>query len=293
MTEGKREVMDTIEQQTNELSAMIGVELASGQISFPTFLDASLRIKKCADDPDVSLKEIADLIQTEPLLAARVIRLANSALLNPGGKPITAIGAAVVRIGLLPVRTLAFVVAAQQLESDFRSPALKLLASALWLRSIDIATRAHVVARHLRLCAPDKALLVGMLRSIGEFYLLARISAFPDLAAQSDKVRDFIATWREPVGAAVLEAFELPTEILESVEDSALYGGLWPPNDVGDLLFIASLSAEMPDPFDEVSEQERHALLKTALREDGYAQFQAILGEADADRRDMIRAICG
>lgn len=285
--------METIEQQTSALSAMIGAELASGRVTFPTFLEASLRIKKCADDPDASLSDIAKLINAEPVLSARVIRVANSALLNPGGKAISAIGPAVVRIGLLPVRTLAFVVAAQQLENDLRSPALKLMASALWLRSVDVATRAHVLARHFRVCPPDKALLVGMLRSVGEFYLLARISAFPELAAHSDRVKDFIATWRSPVGAAVLEAFELPTEILESVEDGALYGGLWPPNDLGDLLFIAALSATAHDPFDDTSATERRGILAAALSGDGYAQLESILQEAEAERQQMIASICG
>ena len=285
--------MDTIEEQTAALSELIGAELASGKITFPTFLEASLRIKECADDPDVSLQEIANLIQTEPVLAARVIRMANSALLNPSGKAITAIGPAVVRIGLLPVRTLAFVVAAQQLENDFRTDSLKLLSSALWLHSIDVASRAHVLAKHFKACTPDKAMLVGMLRSVGEFYLLARISGFPELAAHTDKISDFISTWREPVGAAVLEAFELPAEILESVEDGALYGGLWPPTDLGDLLFIAALSAEAGNPFDGTSEAERLAVLETALHGSGVEQLRTLLDDAAEERSAIVTAICG
>ena len=285
--------MDTIEQQVASLSTQIGTELASGQITFPTFLEASLRIKRCADDPDVSLNDIANLIKAEPVLSARVIRMANSALLNPGGRAITAIGPAVVRIGLLPVRTLAFVVAAQQLENDLRSPTLQQLASALWVHSVDVATRAHVLARHFKLCAPDKAMLVGMLHSVGEFYLLARVARFPELAADTARLKDFIATWREPVGAAVLEAFELPRELVESVEDGALYGGLWPPTDLGDLLFVAALSAESRNPFDDSSEAERRTLLETALQGSGCAELDGLLEAAGDERRQMVAAICG
>lgn len=284
---------DLLEQQMNELSEAIGAELASSKINFPTFLEASVRIKQCADDPDISLQDIANLIRAEPVLSARVIKMANSALLNPGGKPITAIGPAVVRIGLLPIRTLAFVVAAQQLENDLRSAPLKLVASALWMHSVDVATRAHVLARHFKVCPPDKAMLVGMLRSVGEFYLIARIAGFPEFAAQSERVADFVATWREPVGTALLEAFELPSEILESVEDGNLYGGLWPPTDLGDLLFIAALSADATNPFDMSTAEERHEVLEGALHGSGHEELMALLADAEGERKDLVAAVCG
>ncbi len=284
---------DTLERQMNELAESIGAELASGRINFPTFLEVSLRIKQRADDPDVSLQDITTLIQAEPVLAARVIKMANSALLNPGGKPITAIGPAVIRIGLLPIRTLAFVVSTQQLESDLRSESLKATASALWLHSVDVATRAHVLARHFKVCPPDKALLVAMLRSVGEFYLIARIAAFPEFAAEPERVSDFVSTWREPVGAALLEAFELPAEILESVEDGNLYGGLWPPTDLGDLLFIAALSADSPNPFDLSSPEDRQAILQGALHGSGHEELTQLLQDASADRQQLVASIRG
>ena len=247
---------DSLEAQVNALSELIGAELASGKVNFPTFLQASIRIKECADDPDTSLQDIANLIRAEPLLSARVIGMANSALLNPGGKPITAIGPAVVRIGMLPIRTLAFVVAAQQLANDLRSDELKSASSALWMHSVDVATRAYVMARHFNICPPDMAMLIGMLRNVGEFYLIARISEFPGLASDQARIADFVSTWREPVGGALLEALELPVEILESVEDGSLYGGLWPPTDIGDLLFVATLSAESANPFDPTTPRQ-------------------------------------
>ncbi|MCB1887967.1 MAG: HDOD domain-containing protein [Rhodocyclaceae bacterium] len=284
---------DMLERQMNELAESIGAELASGKINFPTFLEASLRIKERADDPDVSLQDIAALIQAEPVLSARVIKMANSALLNPGGKAITAIGPAVIRIGLLPIRTLAFVVSTQQLENDLRSPSLRATASALWMHSVDVATRAHVLARHFKVCPPDKALLVAMLRSVGEFYLIARIAGFPEFAAEPERVSDFVSTWREPVGAALLEAFELPPEILESVEDGSLYGGLWPPTDLGDLLFIAALSAEAPNPFDLSSPEERQAVLQGALHGSGHDELTQLLQDASDERGQLVTSICG
>ena len=84
------------------------------------------------------------------------------------------------RIGLLPVRTLAFVTASRQLSDDLRSKSLQLIASALWMHAIDVASRAWALARRRKLCAPDTALIAGMLRNIGEFYLIARPPNIPN-----------------------------------------------------------------------------------------------------------------
>ena len=99
--------MTSLDQQFARLAADIESELSSGEITFPTVFEASLRIKELADDPESSLTDIARLVQTEPVLSARVLKMANSVLLNPSGQAITAVPPAVMRIGLLPVRTLA------------------------------------------------------------------------------------------------------------------------------------------------------------------------------------------
>ena len=188
---------------------------------------------------------------------------------------------------------MAFVVAAQQLAHDLRSEELKAVSSALWMHSVDVATRSYVMAKHFKVCTADKAMLIGMLRNVGEFYLIARISEFPELAADSEQFDDFVSTWREPVGAALLEALDLPVEILESVEDGSLYGGLWPPTDIGDLLFVAALSAESENPFDPTTADERAAILESALHGSGRDELNALLEGASPRRSEMIAMICG
>lgn len=285
--------MDTTEHQLGALSELIGAELASGRISFPTFLEASLRIKALADDPHSSLRDIAQLVKAEPLLSARVIRMANSALLNPGGKVIASTDQAVVRIGLLPVRTLAFVVAAQQLESDLRSETLKVLSSALWLHSVDVATRAYVLAGRFRICSPDKAMLVGMLRNVGEFYLIARVATFPELASQTEKLSEFVLAWRNAVGGALLEVFELPAEIVGSVDPATCPRPTWPPQDIAELLQVCVASAESPNPFDRATATPGDFTVQAAEEAGDASMRRELFDQAKELRKQLIAAICG
>lgn len=285
--------MNSLDQQYARLAAEIESELASGEITFPTVFEASLRIKELADDPESSLADVARLIQTEPVLSARVLKMANSALLNPSGQPITALPPAVTRIGLLPVRTLAFVVASRQLSDDLRSESLKLIASALWMHAIDVASRAWALARKRKICSPDTALIAGMLRNVGEFYLLARVAEYPELSADTDQLADFITTWRDAVGGLLLETMDLPAELSAGLDDTSLYGGIWPPAKLNDLLLISALSAISPNPFDEGSEEARTRLLDAAIPAEERGELDQLLSEAEKERREMLAAICG
>ena len=132
--------MQDFEAQTRALAARIEQELEEGHLNFPTSMEVSLRIKQLADDPDSSIDSIITAVRAEPVLSAKVIRMANAILLNPYGTHITSITNAVRRIGLAALRCLAFAVAAEQIIQDHRSPHLRALAVDLWRHSTDIAS---------------------------------------------------------------------------------------------------------------------------------------------------------
>ena len=56
---------------------------ALGELSFPTSLDASRRVLKAVENSDLGMAALAKIVVAEPLLSAKVIRLANSVALNP------------------------------------------------------------------------------------------------------------------------------------------------------------------------------------------------------------------
>ena len=104
--------MVEFESQAQRYAATIQKELREGRLNFPTAFDVSLRIKSLADDPNATLEQIARVVQAEPVLSAKVVRMANSVSLNPCGAPVTSVADAVRRIGLATLRCLAFAVSA-------------------------------------------------------------------------------------------------------------------------------------------------------------------------------------
>ena len=286
--------MKDFESQARAFGEQIEAEIAEGHLSFPTSLDVSLRIKRLADSPASSLEEIAAAVKTEPVLSAKTVRMANAVALNPQATPVTNVADAVRRIGLSSLRCLAFAVAAEQLAQDHRSPKMRTIASGLWMHAIDVAAWSGALARELRVANPDTAMFAGMLADIGHFLLLARAAEYPALQDDLPRFAAFVNTWSEPVSEAVLDVFELPESILDAFECSNPYGGSWPPANLADILFVAELAAETPNPFDKLlGLDHRTSLLDAATHGINQQDLDHLLESARENRQLILAALRG
>ncbi|MDR0716022.1 MAG: HDOD domain-containing protein [Azoarcus sp.] len=281
--------MQDFEAQTRAFAGQIETELEAGHLNFPTSMDISLRIKDLADDPDSSIDDIVAVVRAEPVLSAKAIRMANAMLLNPYGAHITSLNQAVRRIGLAALRCLAFAVAAEQLTQDHRSPPLRQMASQLWRHSIDIASWSYAFAHHLRTVNPDTAMLAGLMVDIGQFFLLSRVSAYPALENNLTRFAEFVSVWHEPISRSVLEAFELPDDIIDALDYENAYDGEWPPANLRDTVRVAMMAAETPNPFDTLLKVTPPPEIEGIDNE----RLGALLEKALPGKQSMVDAICG
>ena len=282
--------MQDFEAQTRALAAQIEQELEEGHLNFPTAMEISLRIKRLADDPNSSIDDIVTVVRAEPVLSAKVIRMANAMLLNPYGAQITSVTNAVKRIGLAALRCLAFAVAAEQITQDHRSPLLRRLAVDLWRHSADIASWAYAFAHHLRTVNPDTAMLTGMMIDIGQFFLLARAANYPALESNLERFSEFLAVWKSPVSRSVLEAFELPDDIIDALDGETLRDDDWPPQTLHGIMQASILATDAPNPF----ERAKAPTLKDADNiEFDEQQFIALLDITRDGKDSILNAIFG
>lgn len=128
----------------------------------------AVEIANLARDPEVSAVKLTQALGKDPLLAANVIRLANSAF-SASATTITTLSDAVVRVGTRSVRQL---VTAACLTSKLRNP--KTYGSHAQLlvdHSVGTAYISWLVADHVDV-DPDAAFLCGLLHDIGKFVIL-------------------------------------------------------------------------------------------------------------------------
>lgn len=285
--------MQDFDAQAAAFGARIENELKSGSLNFPTSFDASLRIKKLVDDPNSSLDAIARVIMAEPVLSARLVRMANTVAMNPYGRTVDDVGTAVRRMGLSAVRSVSFAVASEQLAQDHRSHNMRIMASGLWLHSVDVACWAHAIAKDLKTVPPDTALFAGMMVDIGPFYLVSRASEFPAMENHIDRFTEFVEIWSDPVSRAILKNFGLPDLVLDAYNYDHASGGTWPPKTLSDVVFTATLACETPNPFDSVL-GGRRGRWESLLSDDmPIERLDALMEDVREGRQEMLAAIAG
>ncbi|MDX3774685.1 HDOD domain-containing protein [Chromatiaceae bacterium AAb-1] len=89
-------------------------KIRTDKLILPTLPDIALQVRQMSADPAVSLHDMAGIISQDPALAARMIKVANSAFLGRSIK-VTTLNQAVTRIGLSQIKNIATAMAIEQL----------------------------------------------------------------------------------------------------------------------------------------------------------------------------------
>jgi HD-like signal output (HDOD) protein len=225
----------------------IAAQAGRGELTFPTNVDATLKLQRALNDPDCHADAAARLVQAEPLLAARTVAIANSVAYNRSGNEITNVRNAVQRVGFRTLNALAAAVIVRQLDSKIKSPELRAVADQLWQHSAHVAALAQVMAKRVAHVDPETALFAGIVHEVGGFYLLSRAEEFPGLL--DGEPDEWIEHGEVEVGRGVLKKLNVPAPVMAAIE--ALWIGIraLPPETLGDTLLLANDLSPVPSPL--------------------------------------------
>lgn len=272
-----------------EVLARIAADAARGELIFPTSAEMALRVRRAADDPDSGLDALVRLVQAEPLLAARVVAIANSPIYNRSGRAIADVKKAVSLVGFKTLRALATAVVVRQMEGMSRLPAHRALAVRLWEHTTHVASLAHVIARRVTHQDPEAAFFAGIVHEVGGFYLISRAGDFPGLL--DGQLPDWDGGREAAVGREVLKVLGVPEPVMTAIE--ALWEGYlaMPPETLGDTLLLADQLAPVESPLGQLAGKGREGMavnIDLALDDE---TLTSILEESAADLKSLAAAL--
>ncbi|MDT3672248.1 MAG: HDOD domain-containing protein [Aromatoleum sp.] len=268
----------------NRFLMQIADDLSSGDVNFPTFLDAAMKIRIAMNNPDITVEALSRLILTEPLVAAKIIRLANSVALNPSGIEVGDVRSAVMRVGFSSIRSIAISVAIEQLMLEKQMGPYLAGARQLWEHSIEVAALSFVIARRMTNINPHEAMFAGLVHDIGHFYLLSRIAHHPEMLRDHDDVGRLLFEWHASIGHAVLGVLETPDRILEAVSDHEIAFDGDVPVTLANVLHLTNRLAANVNPF---------APPEGACAAPADVAVAAIIDESRDELRSLITAVKG
>jgi HD-like signal output (HDOD) protein len=223
-------------------------ELSAGKIDLPSFPDVAARVRQVLSDEFVSSQQIVKVVGTEPALVGKLLMIANSAAMNPGGPKITDLKGAITRIGFNMVRSASLAFAMEQLKKSASLAGLRQPLTELWERSVLVAALCYVVAKRCTNINADTALLAGLMHGMGRLYILTRAAKHPELFNDSPTYNQIVRDWHSNIAKAILENWEISEEIVQAVEDyenlDRSYVGY---TDLTDVLTVASLVGAFHD----------------------------------------------
>ena len=98
----------------NALLTILIEKINNDTLVLPTLPAVALKVRRAADNPDINLSAMADVISQDPSLSARMVKISNSVYLGRSVK-VTSIQQAVTRIGLRQIKNIATALAMEQL----------------------------------------------------------------------------------------------------------------------------------------------------------------------------------
>jgi len=133
----------------------------------PTIPVVATQVIQMLDNQDVSVEEIADLMLTDQVMTARVMKLINSPVYRPANE-ITSLKRALVYLGLRHIRELALTTSVIS-AFDADSGAIEL--NSFWEHSFGVGMVSKIIAKKVGYQDLEKAYIAGIIHDLGEVFL--------------------------------------------------------------------------------------------------------------------------
>ena len=180
----------------------------------------AVKVLELLQDPDNSIKQLADTIALDAAVSARMLKIANSSMYS-FTRQITTLQNALVLLGERTVRSL---VLASSMASVNRKYGL--LEKLLWEESVGCALAARYLGEKLKTTNPEEAFLAGLFSNLGK---IVRNNNDPEryrelVEAVYNGAGDYLTLEEEVfsvpysiVGAAVLSSWKIAPLLVEAV----------------------------------------------------------------------------
>lgn len=189
-----------------------------------TLPSVALRIMQIADDPSANEETLHAALLTDPALAARVLKVVNSAFYRRQ-REVGTPRAAIRLLGVDAIRNIALAASLHRLFRGRRSIA-GFDPGDVWNHCVAVGTAARDLSIRTGVGQPEEAMLAGLLHDIGlivamqawlpEFTLIVRQAAEPGAPSFRALELAEIGATHEDFGGALCEAWHFPTALVHA-----------------------------------------------------------------------------
>lgn len=223
--------------------AEIHREFNHNEVDLPSMPEVALKINQAIQDEHLDIQKIADIIQIDPMIAARAVQVANSAM-YAGSQPVQTIKRAVQRIGLRAMRAIVMSVTIRNLYTP-QSALIKKRMNTYYHHSIRVGVLSHVLTKKIKGFDPEQAFLAGLIHDIGIVPILIRADSHDEIKHNAELLEKIIDDLKINVGAMLLRQWNFEDELITVVQDAENWDREVIKADYCDVIQVAQLHCEM------------------------------------------------
>lgn len=211
-------VVEVENDQRFQFVRQLSEDLASGEISLPSFPAVLVKIRKLLEDKECDFGLISRAVSADVVLVSRLFVFANSVYHNRSEEKIESLEAAVARLGTELVRNTALSLAVKQLLLAEKHQSIVGHLRGIWAQSMRFASASFAIAQYSEDVNEESAFMCGLLHEIGKLYILTKAKNFPDFLGDDNSIEEVLHSWHSQVGRCIVESWGFSQEIVESMD---------------------------------------------------------------------------
>ncbi|WP_417549989.1 HDOD domain-containing protein [Methylophaga sp.] len=203
--------------QKMELEELLNQAIAEGFVEVPILPEIANKAFMLANDKESDASQMAQLIQSDPSLAAHVMRIANSAAYTPMAN-LTSLQQAIARLGMTTISEIA--ISAVLNAKLFNTPGYESYADATWQQALATSLWAKEIASHCNVNV-EVAFLAGLIYSIGRpavLQTLIDVAAQRTLPLDDEIVHQLEDKYWLTVSQMIVIRWRMPALVIETIQ---------------------------------------------------------------------------
>ncbi|BDV44414.1 HD family phosphohydrolase [Geotalea uraniireducens] len=136
--------------------------LIMSAVDLPTIPLVATKVIEMIEQEDVTIEKLAQTVSTDPAVAARILKLSNSAYYGCQ-RQINTLSAAIMLLGFKTLKSLVVAVSLKQISKRFG-----LTEKMLWEHSVGAALAARLIASRTKFINEETGFLAGLFHDIGK-----------------------------------------------------------------------------------------------------------------------------
>jgi HD-like signal output (HDOD) protein len=272
----------------NALLTILVEKISNDTLVLPTLPAIALKVRRAADDPNINLSTMAEVISQDPSLSARMIKISNSAYLGRTVK-VTSTQQAITRIGLLQMKNIATALAMEHLFVC-KNDIVKQYMSQIWTDTVDVVANSlavlqiHTQQTKNRTLNHETMMLAALVHRIGVLPILTEAERHADVFANPTFLDVAIEKMSSTLGASIMKEWGFEAEFINVSQN---WNDLSVTSENITYLDLARLGAALCGKF----ESHKEEIFDAAIEKGIIDNLSALLSDEFDEFRDSAKQV--